>query len=131
MHLKALKDLGAEIEESHGFIYSKGKELKGTEIQLDYPSVGATENIILAAIKAKGTTIIRNAAREPEIVDLQNYLNKAGAKINGAGTSIVIIEGGVDQLENVTYNTMPDRIVAGTYMIASAITKGEIILKKM
>lgn len=130
MHLKALKDLGAEIEESHGFIYSKGKELKGTEIQLDYPSVGATENIILAAIKAKGTTIIRNAAREPEIVDLQNYLNKAGAKINGAGTSIVIIEG-VDQLESVTYNTMPDRIVAGTYMIASAITKGEIILKNV
>ena len=91
--LKALRELGAEIEESHGFIYCKTKGLKGCEIQLDYPSVGATENIILAAVKAKGTTIIRNAAREPEIIDLQNYLNKAGAKINGAGTSVIIIEG--------------------------------------
>lgn len=130
MHLKALRDMGAEIEESHGFIYSKAKELKGTEIQLDYPSVGATENIILAAVRAKGTTVIRNAAREPEIVDLQNYLNKAGARISGAGTSIVIVEG-VKRLGDVTYNTMPDRIVAGTYMIASAITQGEIILKNV
>lgn len=130
MHLKALRQLGVEIEESHGFLHCKTKELKGGEIQLDYPSVGATENIMLAAVKAKGTTTIRNAAREPEIIDLQNYLNKTGAKINGAGTSIVIIEG-VDELLDVTYNTMPDRIVAGTYMMASAITGGEVILKNV
>ncbi|MCF6464100.1 UDP-N-acetylglucosamine 1-carboxyvinyltransferase [Clostridium sp. Cult1] len=130
MHLKALRELGAEIEESHGFIYCKTKGLKGCEIQLDYPSVGATENIILAAVKAKGTTTIRNAAREPEIIDLQNFLNKAGAKINGAGTSVIIIDG-VDKLRDVTHNTMPDRIVAGTYMIASAITGGEVIIKNI
>ena len=130
MHLKALRELGAEIEESHEYIYCKTTGLIGTEIQLDYPSVGATENIVLAAIKAKGTTIIRNAAREPEIVDLQNYLNRAGANINGAGSSIITIEG-VDKLQDVTHNTMPDRIVAGTYMVASAITEGEIIIKNI
>jgi UDP-N-acetylglucosamine 1-carboxyvinyltransferase len=106
MHLKALREMGAEIEESHGFLHCKTKKLRGCEIQLDYPSVGATENIILAAVKAQGTTIIRNAAREPEIIDLQNYLNKAGAKVSGAGTSIVIVEG-VDKLGDVTHNTMP------------------------
>jgi len=130
MHLKGLRELGAEIEESHGFIYAKAKELKGCEIQLDYPSVGATENIMLAATRAKGTTVIRNAAREPEIVDLQNYLNKAGAKVSGAGTSVVIIEG-VNEFNDVSHNTMPDRIVAGTYMIASAITGGEIVVKNI
>ncbi len=130
MHLKALREMGAEIEEAHGFLYCKTKGLKGCEIQLDYPSVGATENIMLAAVKAKGTTIIRNAAREPEIIVLQTYLNKAGAKINGAGTSIVIVEG-VDKLKDVTHNTMPDRIVAGTFMAASAITEGEVVLKNI
>ena len=130
LHLKALRELGAEIEESHGFIYCKTKGLKGCEIQLDYPSVGATENIMLAAVKAKGTTVIRNAAREPEIVDLQDFLNKAGAKISGAGTSVIIIEG-VEKLHDVTHNTMPDRIVAGTYMIASAITGGEVVVKNV
>ncbi len=130
MHLKALREMGAEIEESHGFLYCRTNGLKGCEIQLDYPSVGATENIMLAAVKAKGITVIRNAAREPEIIDLQSYLNKAGAKVNGAGTSIVIIEG-VDELVDVTHNTMPDRIVAGTYMAASAITQGEIVVKNI
>ena len=130
MHLKALRELGADIEESHGYIHCKTNGLVGTEIQLDYPSVGATENIILAAVKAKGTTIIRNAAREPEIIDLQNYLNRAGANIKGAGSSIITIEG-VDKLKNVTHNTMPDRIEAGTYMVASAITEGEIIIKNI
>lgn len=130
LHLRGLKELGAEIEESHGFIHAKAKELKGCEIQLDYPSVGATENIMLAATRAKGTTIIRNAAREPEIVDLQNYLNKAGAKISGAGTSVIIVEG-VDSFKDVTHNTMPDRIVAGTYMIASVITGGEVVIKNI
>ena len=130
MHLKSLRQLGAEIEESHGFLHCKVKELKGGEIQLDYPSVGATENIILAAVRAKGTTIIRNAAREPEIIDLQNYLNKGGAKINGAGTSVVTIEG-VNKLTDISYNTMSDRIVAGTYMIATAITEGEVVIKNV
>lgn len=130
MHLKALRELGAEIDESHGYIYCKTNGLIGTEIQLDYPSVGATENIILAAVKAKGTTVIRNAAREPEIIDLQNYLNNAGAKIKGSGNSVIIIEG-VEKLKNVNHNTMPDRIVAGTFMVASAITKGEIIIKNV
>lgn len=130
MHLKALRELGADIEESHGFIYAKAAELKGCEIQLDYPSVGATENAILAATRAKGTTVIRNAAREPEIVDLQNFLNKAGAKISGAGTSVVMVEG-VDKFHDVSYTTMPDRIVAGTYMVASAITGGEIVVKNI
>src|SRR5690606_18070339 len=130
MHLKALRELGAEIEESHGFIYAKASELRGCEIQLDYPSVGATENAMLAATRAKGTTIIRNAAREPEIVDLQNFLNKAGAKISGAGTSVIIVEG-VDKFHDVTHTTMPDRIVAGTYMVASAITGGEVVIKNV
>lgn len=130
LHLKALKDLGADIEESHGFIHSKAKELRGCEIQLDYPSVGATENIILAAVKAKGTTIIRNAAREPEIVDLQNFLNAAGCKIYGAGTSVIRIDG-VDSLSGVEHTIIPDRIVAGTYMVASAITGGELIIKNI
>ncbi len=130
LHLKALREMGAEIEEAHGFIYCKTKGLKGCEIQLDYPSVGTTENIILAGVKAEGTTIIRNAAREPEIIDLQNYLNKAGARISGAGTSVIIIDG-VKELGNVTHNTIPDRIVAGTYMVASAITGGEIVIKNI
>jgi len=129
-HLKALKELGAEIEESHGFIYCKGKNLKGTDIQLDYPSVGATENIMLASIRAQGTTIIRNAAREPEIIDLQNFLNAIGGRIYGAGTSIIRIDG-VNNLNSVEHTIIPDRIVAGTYMVASAITKGEIILKNI
>jgi len=130
MHLKALRELGAEIEESHGFIYAKASELRGCEIQLDYPSVGATENAMLAATRAKGTTVIRNAAREPEIVDLQNFLNRAGAKISGAGTSVIIVEG-VDKFQDVTHTTMPDRIVAGTYMVASAITGGEVVIKNV
>ncbi|NBI06755.1 UDP-N-acetylglucosamine 1-carboxyvinyltransferase [Senegalia massiliensis] len=129
-HLKALKELGAEIEESHGFIYCKGKSLKGADIQLDYPSVGATENIMLASIRAQGTTIIRNAAREPEIIDLQNFLNSIGGRIYGAGTSIIRIDG-VNNLNSVEHTIIPDRIVAGTYMVASAITKGEIILKNI
>ncbi|MGO1369344.1 UDP-N-acetylglucosamine 1-carboxyvinyltransferase [Senegalia sp. (in: firmicutes)] len=129
-HLKALKQLGAEIEESHGFIYCKGKNLKGADIQLDYPSVGATENIMLASIRAKGTTFIRNAAREPEIIDLENFLNAIGGKVYGAGTSVIRIDG-VNSLSSVEHTIIPDRIVAGTYMVASAITKGEIILKNI
>lgn len=128
LHLKSLRQMGAIIEESHGFLYCKTKGLKGADIQLDYPSVGATENIILAATTAEGTTIIRNAAREPEIIDLQDYLNKAGCRIKGAGTSIIVIEG-VKELHSCQHRIIPDRIVAGTFMVAAAITKGEIILK--
>lgn len=130
LHLKALREMGAEIDESHGFLYCHCEKLKGCEIQLDYPSVGATENTILAAVRAKGTTVIRNAAREPEIIDLQNYLNKCGAKISGAGTSIIKIEG-VEKFKDVEYTIMPDRIVTGTYMAASALTGGEVIIKNV
>lgn len=127
LHLKALRDMGAEIEEAHGYLHCKTNGLKGSDIQLDYPSVGATQNIILAAITASGKTVIRNSAREPEIIDLQNYLNKAGAKVSGAGTSIITIEG-VTKLKDVTHSIIPDRIVAGTYMTAAAITGGDIII---
>lgn len=130
LHLKSLRQMGAIIEESHGFLDCKTTGLKGCEIQLDYPSVGATENIMLAAVTAEGVTTIRNAAREPEIIDLQYYLNEAGAKVIGAGTSIVIIEG-VEKLDNCSHKIIPDRIVAGTYMVAAAITKGEVIINNI
>lgn len=128
LHLKSLRQLGATIEESHGYIYCKAEKLEGCEIQLDYPSVGATENIMLAAVKAEGLTTIRNAAREPEIMDLQDYLNKIGARVIGAGTSAIRIEG-VEKLKACSHRIIPDRIVAGTYMVAAAITKGEILIK--
>lgn len=130
LHLKALRQMGVTIEESHGFLACKTKGLKGSDIQLDYPSVGATENIILAAVTAEGVTTIRNAAREPEIIDLQNYLNKAGAKVIGAGSSIIIIEG-VKELNSCSHNIISDRIVAGTYMVAAAMTKGEVIINNI
>lgn len=128
LHLKSLRQMGAVIEEAHGFLDCKTTGLKGCEIQLDYPSVGATENIMLAAVTAEGVTTIRNAAREPEIIDLQHYLNEAGARVVGAGTSIITIEG-VKSLNDCNHRIIPDRIVAGTYMTAAAITKGEIIVK--
>lgn len=127
LHLKGLEQLGVKINESHGIIYCEAPELKGTEIHLDYPSVGATENILLAAVFAKGTTIIRNAAKEPEITDLQNFLNKIGAKIYGAGTNNIKIEG-VDSLCSGEHTIIPDRIVAGTYLAAAAATSGDIEL---
>lgn len=128
LHLKFLRQMGATIVESHGFLYCKADRLKGSDIQLDYPSVGATENIILAAVTAEGTTIIRNAAREPEIIDLQDYLNKAGCRVKGAGSSIIVIEG-VKELNSCEHRIIPDRIVAGTYMVATSITNGEVVLK--
>lgn len=130
LHLKSLRQMGATIEEAHGFLDCKTTGLKGCDIQLDYPSVGATENIILAAITAEGITTIRNAAREPELIDLQNYLNEAGAKVIGAGTSIIIIEG-VKSLQSCIHRIIPDRIVAGTYITAAAITKGEVVIKNI
>ena len=130
LHLKFLRQMGAEIEEAHGFLDCKTTGLKGCDIQLDYPSVGATENIILAAVTADGITTIRNAAREPEIIDLQNYINKAGARVTGAGSSVITIEG-IKNLNSCSHHIIPDRIVAGTYMTAAAITKGEIIIKNL
>ncbi len=126
LHLKGLKMLGANIE-LMGHIVCESSELKGAEIQLDYPSVGATENIMLAAVKARGTTIIRNAAREPEIGDLQEFLNSMGAKVWGAGGQIIRIEG-VDKLHNTSHRVIPDRIIAGTYMAAAAATGGRLKL---
>ncbi|QXM05820.1 UDP-N-acetylglucosamine 1-carboxyvinyltransferase [Crassaminicella indica] len=130
LHLKALRELGVKITESHGFLECEVIKLQGSEILLDYPSVGATENTMLIAVMAKGTTRIRNAAKEPEIIDLQNYLNKMGAKVLGAGTSEIIIEG-VDKLHNVEHKIIPDRIVAGTLAVAGAITGGEVLLKNV
>lgn len=129
LHLKGLAALGAEIYEDHGYIKAVAAKLKGTEIHLDFPSVGATENIMMAAALAEGTTIIRNAAREPEIVDLQNYLNKLGARIRGAGLDTIRIDG-VSRLDReITYRVIPDRIETGTFMVAAAITRGEVVIE--
>jgi len=128
LHLKGLAALGAQIREQHGFIYATCRRLTGTDIHLDYPSVGATENILLAAVYASGVTVINNAAKEPEIVDLQNMLNSMGARIRGAGTGQVRIQG-VKQLHNVEYAVIPDRIVAGTLMMAATATGGNVLLE--
>lgn len=130
LHLKSLREMGAKIEEKHGFLNCEAKKLKGCDIQLDFPSVGATENIMLAGVFAEGITIIRNAAREPEIIDLENFLNAMGAKVSGAGTATIRVEG-VEKLYGVEHNIIPDRIVASTYLVATAITKGEIVLKNI
>jgi len=128
LHLTGLKRLGVEITEKNGYILCKCDKLVGNEIMLDCPSVGATENIMLAAVKAEGTTIIKNAAREPEIEDLQNFLNKIGAKIKGAGSSSIIIEG-VNKLYGCEYLPIADRIEAGTFLIAGAMCGGEMVLE--
>ncbi len=125
LHLSGLKRLGVEITEDGGYIYCRADKLTGAEILLDFPSVGATENIMLAAVKAEGRTVIRNAAKEPEIVDLQNFLNAMGAKIKGAGCGTVVIEG-VKRLHGVDYTPIGDRIEIGTYLIATASCGGEI-----
>ena len=131
MHLAALRKMGVTIKEEYGVLDCKvEKELHGAKIPLSFPSVGATENIMLAAVLAKGETEIRNAAREPEIVDLANYLNRCGAKIYGAGEGTIHIVG-VDMLNGCAYEVMPDRIVAATYLCAAAITGGEINLSKV
>lgn len=127
LHLKGLKEMGVKITESHGFLECEVENLRGAEIHLDYPSVGATENIMLSAVLAKGKTIIRNPAKEPEIIDLQNFLNGMGAKIRGSGTGTIEVDG-VNSLTNVEHRIMPDRIVAGTILSAAAITKSEITI---
>ncbi len=130
LHLKSLREIGANIEEKHGFLICKTSGLKGCDIQLDFPSVGATENIMLAGVYASGITTIRNAAREPEIRDLQNFINAMGGKITGAGSNTIKIEG-VKELHPVEHTIISDRIVAGTYLIAAAITRGEILLRNI
>ncbi|WP_409341239.1 UDP-N-acetylglucosamine 1-carboxyvinyltransferase [Paenibacillus sp. MBLB4367] len=130
LHLQGLTALGATIEESGSTIVCKADKLKGADIVLDYPSVGATENIMMAAVKAEGITTIHNAAREPEIQDLQNFLVTMGAKIVGAGTDTITIEG-VDRLTPCIYRVIPDRIVTGTFMIAAAATRGNITLENV
>ena len=127
LHLTGLKRLGVEITESNGYINCVCDKLAGNEIMLDCPSVGATENIMLAAVKAEGVTTIKNAAREPEIEDLQNFLNSMGAKVRGAGTGTVVIEG-VQKLGGSVYQPIADRIEAGTFLIAAAMCGGEVEL---
>ncbi|KXZ39551.1 UDP-N-acetylglucosamine 1-carboxyvinyltransferase [Alkalithermobacter thermoalcaliphilus JW-YL-7 = DSM 7308] len=130
LHLKSLSQMGVEIQEVHGYIRCKRQSINSSEIQLDFPSVGATENIMLASVKSRGITKIYNAAKEPEIVDLQNFLNSMGAKVKGAGTSYIEIEG-VERLNNVEYTIIPDRIAIGTYLVAAAMTNGEIIINNV
>lgn len=131
IHLKGFEALGVKIEQGHGYIEASAPEgLKGTSIYFDFPSVGATENIMMAASLAEGTTILENAAEEPEIVDLANYLNKMGAKIRGAGTDTIRIEG-VEKLHGADYTIIPDRIEAGTYMIAAAMTGGDVVVENV
>ncbi|HZX21768.1 MAG TPA: UDP-N-acetylglucosamine 1-carboxyvinyltransferase [Clostridia bacterium] len=127
LHLKGLKALGAEITLGYGFVEASAEKLIGNNIYLDFPSVGATENIMMAAVLAEGQTFIENAAEEPEITDLANFLNKMGADIRGAGTDTIRING-VKELRGATHAVIPDRIEAGTYMIAAAITKGNVLV---
>lgn len=128
-HLKGLEALGAEIHQKAGYIYAEAPQgLVGNEIHFDFPSVGATQNIMMAASLAKGRTVIENVAREPEIVDLANYINEMGGDIKGAGTDTVIING-VESLKGVKHAIIPDRIEAGTLMIAAAITRGDVLVK--
>ncbi|HCY9799153.1 TPA: UDP-N-acetylglucosamine 1-carboxyvinyltransferase [Staphylococcus aureus] len=128
-HIKGFEALGAEIHLENGNIYANAKDgLKGTSIHLDFPSVGATQNIIMAASLAKGKTLIENAAKEPEIVDLVNYINEMGGRITGAGTDTITING-VESLHGVEHAIIPDRIEAGTLLIAGAITRGDIFVR--
>jgi UDP-N-acetylglucosamine 1-carboxyvinyltransferase len=128
MHVAGLQRMGAEISSEHGFVIASASRLHGATIWLDFPSVGATENLLMAAVLAKGTTEIDNAAREPEIIDICLMLTEMGARISGAGTSRLIIEG-VDELRPVTHRTVGDRIVAGTWAFAAAMTRGDVTVR--
>jgi UDP-N-acetylglucosamine 1-carboxyvinyltransferase len=131
LHVRGLQAMGAEVQIEHGicnaYVPGSSRRLKGANIYLDIASVGATENLMMAATLAEGETIIENAAREPEVVDLANFCNAMGAKIKGAGTSRIVIEG-VPKLHSVDYSIIPDRIEAGTFLLAAAITRSELIL---
>ncbi len=132
LHLKGLEALGAQIQIDHGEINAvvPGGKLKGSRIYLDYPSVGATEHIIAAAVTAEGVTVIENAAEEPEIVDLASFLNSMGANVRGAGTNVIKIDG-VERLHGTSYTVIPDRIEAGSYMVAAAITEGDLLIRNV
>ena len=130
LHLKAFEKLGINISKNYGNIECSCDKIVGEKIDLDFPSVGATENAILTSCLAEGKTLITNAAREPEIIDLQNFLNKMGAKIKGAGTSKIEIEG-VKKLKDVSYNIMPDRIEAGTFLVLGAINRSSLLIKNI
>lgn len=127
LHLKGFKSMGAQIASDHGYVEASAERLVGSKIYLDFPSVGATENIMMAAVLAQGVTTIENAAEEPEIVDLANFLNKMGGKVRGAGTNTIKITG-VEKLTAVEHTVIPDRIEAGTFMVAAAMTKGDVFV---
>jgi UDP-N-acetylglucosamine 1-carboxyvinyltransferase len=128
LHLKGLAEMGTEIELVHGYVEARAKRLRGAKIYLDLPSVGATENLMMAASLARGVTVIENAAKEPEISDLAAALLKMGARIEGAGSGIVTIEG-VDELHGVSHRVIPDRIEAGSFMVAAALTGGDVAVR--
>lgn len=128
LHLMGLEKMGAEIKIEHGYVEAKAKKLKGAKIYFDIPTVTGTENLMMAASLADGTTILENAAREPEVTETAELLNRMGARVKGAGTDTVVIEG-VSSLKPVSYNVMPDRVETGTFMVASALTRGNIKLK--
>ncbi len=130
IHLKSLADLAVDIVEDHGYIYCNADNIRSGVIHLDYPSVGATENVMLASVFAKGKTVIHNAAREPEIVDLQHFINAMGGQVSGAGSSTIKIVG-VDRLHGTRYTTMPDRIVAGTVLTAVSMCGGKVRLERV
>lgn len=131
-HIKGLEALGAKIKIENGYVHAKASKLVGADIYLDIPSVGATENLMLAAVLAEGSTRIQNAAQEPEIVDLANFLNTIGADVNGAGTSEIVINGvKQENLHSAEYTTIPDRIEAGTFMAAVVATKGKAIIRNV
>jgi UDP-N-acetylglucosamine 1-carboxyvinyltransferase len=129
MHISGLERLGATITSEHGFLVASAPTLTGTSIWLDFPSVGATENLVMAAVLAEGTTVIDNAAREPEIVDLCSMLALMGAKVDGAGTSTITVDG-VGALTPVTYTTVPDRIVAGSWAVGAVMTRGDVVIER-
>ena len=128
-HLSALEKMGAKFDLDHGYIYGRCPEgLKGAHIRFDFPTVGGTENVLMAACLAEGETVLENVAREPEIVDLANFLNACGARIEGQGTTVIRVQG-VERLHGCEYAIMPDRIEAGTFLIAAGVTGGELLLK--
>jgi UDP-N-acetylglucosamine 1-carboxyvinyltransferase len=129
LHLKGLQALGAEVSVENGYIKARAKRLKGARIHMDLVTVTGTENIMMAAVLARGTTVIENAAQEPEVIDLANCLNAMGAQVSGAGTATLVIEG-VDRLSGTTYEVLPDRIETGTFLVAGAITGGKITAKR-
>jgi UDP-N-acetylglucosamine 1-carboxyvinyltransferase len=128
LHLKGLTQMGAEIDLVHGYVEAKARRLRGTRIYLDLPSVGATEHLMMAASLADGTTVIENAAKEPEIADLARALSSMGAKIDGAGHDLITVDG-VKELKGTSHRVIPDRIEAGTFMVATALTGGDVTLR--